>query len=173
MSKLIHVGTIAGAHGIRGELKLRSLTENPRDIVLYQPLTDAKGAREFHLTITGTAKEQLIVRIKGIEDRTQAELLGKIALYAPRERIPESDDDDEVLLEDLIGLQVRLLNGMVYGQVCAVMNYGAGDILEIMPEAGRKTELYSFTLANFPELDIDAHYIVLSPPEISDATREK
>lgn len=171
--KLIHVATISGAHGIKGEVKIRTFTQNPRAIADYQPLSDAKQSRHFSFTIVGSVKDHLIVRIEGITDRNQAELLRQTELFAPRHRLPTPKDEDEVLLEDLVGLRVLLQDGSTYGTVCGTMNYGAGDILEIRPEAGGKDELYSFTLANFPDIDLDAGTITFSPPEISDATRDR
>lgn len=170
---MVHVGTISGAHGIKGEIKLRSFTANPKAIADYQPLSDAKNTREFRFTIIGVVKDQLIAKVEGINDRNAAELLRQTELYAPRERIPSPQHEDEVLLEDLIGLQARLSDGSIYGNILAVMNYGAGDIVEIAPAKGGKTELYSFTLANFPDIFLDEGYLLFSPPEISDATREK
>lgn len=170
-TKLIHVGTISGAHGIKGDVKIRSFTSKPRAIADYQPLSDAKQSREYRFTIIGVVKDHLIARIEGITDRNQAELLRQVELYAPRERIPSPEDEDEILLEDLVGLTVKLADGTVHGKITGFMNYGAGDILEITPTDSKKPELYSFTYANFPDIFYDEGYVILQPPEILNAAQ--
>lgn len=172
-TKLIHVGTISGAHGIKGEVKIRSFTSNPRAIADYQPLYDAKQTREYRIAIVGTSKDHLIARIEGIIDRNQAELLRQVELYAPRDRIPTPTDEDEILLEDLIGLTVKLTDGVVYGSITGFMNYGAGDILEITPTDSKKPELYSFSYANFPEIFINNGYLIFQPPEVLNAANSQ
>lgn len=163
--KLIQVGMIASAHGVRGELKLRSFTADPLSLLDYQPLLDAKGEREFSFTLRGEAKGQLIVRIKGVDDRNEAEKLAGIELFIPRDRLPENGDEDDFFIEDLIGLEVRLVSGAHYGHIKQVMNFGAGDIVEITPRHTKKTELYPFTKASFPTIHIHDGYVMLDAPE--------
>ncbi len=173
LPKLIQVGVISGAHGVQGEVKLRSFTGDPFAILDYQPLSDKTGARSFTFTLRGEAKGQLIVRLDGVKDRNAAELLSNTELYIPRERIPETEDEDDFLIEDLIGLEVRLENGKTYGSVKTVMNFGAGDIIEITPQAGGKTELLPFTRASFPTINLDEGCILFLPPEITIVETDK
>jgi 16S rRNA processing protein RimM len=172
-SKLIQVGIISGAHGVQGEVKIRSFTGDPFAILDYQPLSDKTGARSFTFKLRGEAKGQLIVRLDGVKDRNAAELLAHTELYVPRERIPEAEGEDDFLIEDLIGLELRLEDATMYGTVKTVMNFGAGDILEITPLAGGKTELLPFTRASFPVIIIDDGYITFVPPEITIVATDK
>ena len=172
-SKLIQVGVISGAHGVQGEVKIRSFTGDPLAILDYQPLSDKTGARQFTFKLRGEAKGQLIVRLDGVKDRNAAELLGNTELYVPRARIPEAEDEDDFLIEDLMGLEVRVEDSATYGTVKTVMNFGAGDIIEITPLEGGKTELFPFTRASFPTINLDEGFILFLPPEITIVETDK
>lgn len=127
------VGAIAGAHGVRGLVKVRSYTAAPADIAAYGPLTDAEGGRRLEIEVLSAASGgggALICRIPGVADRNAAEALKGLRLYAERSAFPEAAED-EFYQADLIGLPVELPDGSAFGRVVAVQNYGAGDILEI------------------------------------------
>jgi 16S rRNA processing protein RimM len=161
----IEIGKITGAHGIRGEVKLRAFTENPEDIAAYGPLTDASGSRVFSLRITGKApKGQLIAAIEGISDRTAAEALAGISLYVESSRLPPPLKD-EYCHAHLIGLRAVTPEGEVVGEVAAAYNFGAGDILEIKYPDG-KTEMFPFQDAVFPQIDVENGTITFVAPEV-------
>ena len=88
----------------------------------------------------------------GVTDRNAAEALRGQSLYVPRERLPATDED-EYYHEDLVGLAARDAEGRELGKVVAVLNYGAGDILEIATGDGR-SELVPFTRAAVPAVDL-------------------
>ncbi len=116
-NNLFKIAHIASAHGIRGEVKLHCFLENPRDIIHYVPLTDKQG-RGYNFTITGSQKDQLIVKFEHITDRNQAELLRGVELFAGNDKRPQ--DDDAFYINDLVGLKAQLENGELYGTVDAV-----------------------------------------------------
>jgi len=162
-TKLIPLGVITGAHGVRGIVKIKTYTEIPEKIADYSPLTDKEGTREFSLRITGRLKELFLCEITGITGREQAEALRGVELCVPRNRLPAAKEGT-FLIEDLIGLPVRLKDGTEYGLVKAFHNYGAGDILEIAPIGGGESELVLFLEENFPVITADA--LTFNPPEI-------
>src|SRR5262249_5128518 len=84
MVERILVGTIAGAHGLGGQVRIRSFTEDPAGVASYGPLTDEAGSRRFELAVTGATKDGVIARIDGIADRTAAEALRGLRLYVSR-----------------------------------------------------------------------------------------
>lgn len=157
------LGTIGAAHGVRGLVKVRSFTADPADLTAYGPLTDANG-RVFTLRVMHQVKEQVVVAIEGIADRTAAEGLRGIDLYVDRAALPEPEEEDEFYLADLIGLRAVTEAGASFGTVSAVQDFGAGDVLEIVPAAGGPTVWLPFTREVVPEVDVAARRLVVVPP---------
>lgn len=156
---LIKVAVITGAHGIRGEIKLRSFLENPESAADISPLLDASGKPLFSLTITGKSKDGFIAKASGITDRNAAELLKGKELYAPASALPALADG-EIYHSQLIGLEAKLQNGEVYGKITGIYNFGAGDVVEIATANG--SEMLPFTA---PWVDVKKEYVIITPPE--------
>ena len=128
------LGEIGAAQGLKGEVRLRSFTEEPAAIAAYGPLEDETGARDRDRGLRVTPKA-LIVRIKGVTTREGAEALTGTKLYVPRSRLPEREEE-EWYHADLIGLAALDRDGVTIGTVVAIQNFGAGDLLEIAPASG-------------------------------------
>jgi 16S rRNA processing protein RimM len=161
------LGQFGAAHGVRGEIRLHSFTADPEAIAAYGPLESEDG-RVFKIEAMRPAKDHFVARVSGIADRNAAELLKNVKLYVPRERLPELDEPDEFYHADLIGLSVVDREGQKLGTVVAVHNFGAGDLIEMTPEGGGKTELLPFDEVHVPVVDIAAGKIVVVPPQNSD-----
>lgn len=161
--KLILLGVIGAAHGIKGEVRIKAFTGDPLAIADYGPLTDEKG-RRFEIAEIRPAKEVVVARLKGITSREAAESLNGVNLFVSRDKIPAPEDEDEFLQADLIGCAVVGPDGVVLGTVTTVANYGAGDLLDILLPDGRSV-LMPFTKAFAPRIDIAARRIVAVPPE--------
>lgn len=161
-NRRILVGVVAGAHGVRGELKIKSFTASPRAIAAYGPLGDRTGTRSFRLKLRGAVRGLLIARIDGIDDRDQAEALKGLELYVDRAVLPKPKRG-EWYLADLIGLAAVGLDGTAIGTVKAMHNFGAGDVVEI-ERADGPALLLPFSKRIVPEVDIDAGRIVVDPP---------
>ncbi|MCZ8043512.1 MAG: ribosome maturation factor RimM [Beijerinckiaceae bacterium] len=161
--KLILLGVIGAAHGIKGEVRIKAFTGDPLAIADYGPLTDEKG-RRFEIAEIRPAKEVVVARLKGITNREAAESLNGVNLFVSRDKIPAPEDEDEFLQADLIGCAVVGPDGVVLGTVTTVANYGAGDLLDILLPDGRSV-LMPFTKAFAPRIDIAARRIEAVPPE--------
>jgi len=159
------VARFGAAHGVRGEVKLWSFTEDPLAVTDYGPLESKDGTRQFVIAALRPAKDFLIARVEGVADRNAAEALRNVELYLPRERLPAIDEDDTWYYADLVGLAAVAPDGASLGTVAAVHNFGAGDIVEIAPAGGGKTLLLPFTEAVVPEVDIKARRMVVVLPE--------
>jgi 16S rRNA processing protein RimM len=162
------LGHIAGAHGIRGAVLVRSYTAEPAAIAGYGALETEDGSARYVLSVEGATAKGLICRIAGVGDRTAAEALKGLALYVARDRLPPADAG-EYYHADLIGLAVVSDAGVPLGAVVAVLNYGAGDILEVRPPGAKRTELYPMTDAVVRSVDLAQGRIVLAPPDEVDA----
>ena len=173
---MVLVGAITGAHGVQGEVKVKSFTAVPASITAYGPLYDESGTRRFDLNLTAkgndaadrsgpdrAGKGLLIGRIAGIADRDMAEALKGQRLFVPRAQLPASEDPEEFYLTDLIGLAVRDRDGGILGKVVDVVNHGAGDVL--MVEGGPMGAFdVPFAHAFVPEVDLAAGYLVADLP---------
>jgi 16S rRNA processing protein RimM len=161
-AKRVCVGVIAGAHGVRGAVRVKSFTAEPKDIARYGPLEDESGERQYKLRLTGSAKGVLIGNLEGIDDRDRAEALRGLRLYVPYSALPPPGDD-EYYHADLIGLEAALVDGSALGQVRAVHDFGAGDTLEISRPEGQPV-MVPFTRAVVPVVDIAGGRLVIDPP---------
>ena len=159
----ILLGRIAGAHGIRGEVLIKTFTEAPENVGAYGPLSDESGTRTFKLKSARATPKGVVARLQGVDDRNGAEALKGVALYIERERLPAAAEG-EFYHADLIGLAAVDGDGKPIGEIVAVQNYGAGDLLEIRLAGASKTELVPFTDAVVPEVDIAARRVVVVLP---------
>ena len=152
------MGKIIGAHGVRGLVKLKSFTQNPRDLTAYGPLSDDSGLT-LKIKILSGGREEFIAQIDGVEDRERAGTYKSKALYIDRASLPASAEH-EYYHADLIGLAVLSHDGRHLGTVAAVQNFGAGDIVEI--NNGKDTTLLPFTRAFMPDVDLAKKQITLA-----------
>lgn len=161
------LGRIGAAQGLRGAVRIQSYCADPLDIASYGPL-HTKSGKTLTLTSARLAKNMVIAEIEGVGDRTAAEAMNGVELFVPRDRLPVADDDDDFYYADLIGLLVRSVEGQVLGTVAHVDDYGAGAVIEIGFEDG-KSALFAFTRAIVPEVNLAGGYLVLVPPEETEA----
>lgn len=157
------LGRIAAAHGIRGEVLVRTFTEDPADIASYGELTDADGGRPLHLEVAKVTPKGVIARVSGVRDRNGAEALKGAELWVMRERMPPLDEGSYYYV-DLIGLEAVDPSGAPFGRIIAVKNFGAGELLEIEVFDGARRELVPFKSAFVPEVDLDGRRVVVAWP---------
>ncbi|MBS8226585.1 ribosome maturation factor RimM [Vannielia litorea] len=161
---MICVGAIGGAFGVQGEVRLKSFCAEPSDIADYGPLATEDGKRQFTVTLTRPLKGALGARLSGISTKEEADALKGTRLYVPRDRLPALPDD-EFYHSDLIGLAVFDSGGAALGEVLAVHDHGAGDLLEIRRAGGSDSFLLPFTREAVPTVDLAAGRLVADPPE--------
>jgi 16S rRNA processing protein RimM len=160
----IRVARIGAAHGIRGEVKLWSFTEDPLAVANYGPLETEDGARRFEIETARPAKDFLVARIAVIGDRDAAEKLRNTDLFVPRDRLPPIEEDDTFYHADLVGLAAVNEDGSALGTITAIHNFGAGDLIEIAPTAGGEPLLLPFNETTVPTIDLKAGRMVVVPP---------
>ncbi len=158
------LGRITGAHGLKGEVKIAAFTASPEDIAAYGVLTDADGSRQFHLAAVRSAKGgSVIARLPGVSDRDEAGKLRGVELYAARSALPPPEED-EFYYSDLIGLKAVSPEGESIGEVVAVQNFGAGDLIEVRFGDERQPVLIPFDGAHVPRVDIEAGCVTIVRP---------
>jgi 16S rRNA processing protein RimM len=164
MKDRICVATVGAAHGTGGEVRLWPHTTRAEDVAAYGPLQTADGTRTFKILSVRPGKAFLVARLGGVTDRTAAEQLCNTDLYVSRACLP-APEPDEFYHADLIGLRADDIAGRTVGTVVAVHNFGAGDVLEIAPQAGGETVMHPFSVDAVPSVDIAGGRIVVVPPE--------
>ena len=166
--KLIAVGRFGAPHGVRGEIRIRAYTVDPGSVGAYGPLTDATGGRTFMVERVRPAGEGVLVaHVAGLTSREAAAALTGTELFARRENMPETDED-EVYVADLLGIVAVDADGTNVGAVVDIKNFGAGDILELAPLEGGETILLPFTKACVPIIDLAARRVVVAVPHDAD-----
>lgn len=164
-SRLILVGQVGGAFGVRGELRVHAYTADPLSLVAYSPLRDENDRIALTLTAGRAVKGGLVASAHEVQTREQAQALRGLRLYIERERLPPAEDE-EYYLADLIGLAVRSPNGETLGLVKSVADFGAGDLLEIAPADGAPSWWTPFSREVVPEVRIaDGWLTVVRPAE--------
>ena len=181
----VRIGECGRAHGLHGELRLKSFTDDPAMLARYEPLFDEGGKLRVIKAMRpapGGAADIFLARIEGVDDRNAAEALNRCGLYTTRDALATLDppEEDEFLLADLIGLKAVTPLGEMRGTVVEVPDYGAGTLIGIAPvadanapvRAGARgnTVLLPFTRAFFPEIDIaDGRIVVDAPDDVFEA----
>ena len=162
--KRLLMGRIGAAHGIKGEVRITSFTEEPLALTDYGPLATNRPGLVIEIESARATTNVLVARIKGVADRNAAEKLNGVELYVDRDRLPATEDDDDFYHADLIGLEARLADGTVLGTVSAIPNYGASDLIEVRDPRSGDTYLYPFTKTVVPAVNLADGFLVIEVP---------
>lgn len=157
----VQMAVIGAAHGIRGELRVKTFTGDPLALADYGPLY-ARDGRAFEIADIRPAGSVVVVRFKGVSDRSAAEALTGTELFVDRSALPDDGDEDEFYHADLIGLEVRDGTGAVLGRVVAVHDFGGGDILDVTL-GHAKGVLIPFSKAAVPEVSVAGGFVRIDP----------
>jgi len=158
------VGAVAGVHGVRGAVRVKSFTAVPADVAAYGPVEDEAGTRRFRVKVVGERGGMVIATLSGVTDRDAAAALKGLRLYVDRAALPAAEED-EFYHADLIGLAVETADGAPFGTVRALHDFGAGDVIEIVPAEGGTPVVLPFTREVVPVVDLTAGRLVVVPPE--------
>ena len=166
--KLVLVGRVAGAFGVKGEVRVTAYSGRPEALLAYRELVREDGSPGLTLLSGRAQKGDLVARAKEIATKEEADALRGLLLHVPREGLPEPDED-EYYLTDLIGMAAVTPEGQTLGRIKAVQDFGAGDILEIDPGRGAATWYLPFTRECAPEVDVAGGKVtVVRPAETSE-----
>jgi 16S rRNA processing protein RimM len=170
MSNLISVAVIIGAHGIRGEVKLKSFTADPKSVATYGPLVSSTG-EIFEITKLKSATTDFIASLKSVTDRNKAEALKGTELFINRAQLPKPNTD-EIYMHDLIGTSVYGANDMLLGMIVGFENFGAGDLMDVKIEGRSDTVLIPYT-KNFITSATTTKVIVDLPDDYLDEGKQE
>ena len=166
--KLIQVGRVAGAFGVKGEVRVSTFTENPLAVLNYRTLLSEDGQPALTLLSGRSFNGGVIARAKEIETKEQADRMRGLKLFVARAALPPPEED-EFYLADLIGLAAVAPDGEPLGVVAGVETYGAGDLIEIKPPSSAPNWQIAFTRDNVPEIHLaGGRIVVVRPNEVGD-----
>ena len=158
--KKIHVGKITGAHGIKGWLKIISFTSPPENIVQYSSwIIQKDGKDQVYTVVEGKQNHnKIIVKLRDIDDRTQAEKLKNSEIEIMRSELPNLGDQ-KYYWSDLEGLKVISIDQESIGIVDSLFETGANDVL-VVKGKNNKRILIPFVMDEIiKEVNIDLDYI--------------
>jgi 16S rRNA processing protein RimM len=162
-SDLLLMAEIAGAHGVKGAVKLKTFGDDPGALVDYPPLTDIKTGKTWQIDTMTPHGQIWLATIDGVGDRTAAEKLFGTRLYLARAELPKIRKKDTFYHADLVGLAAVRTDGAPLGSVVSVANFGAGDLLEVKPLKGASFYV-PFTNAVVPEVSLEKKTVTIDPP---------
>jgi 16S rRNA processing protein RimM len=159
-NRLIVVGVLKGAHGVRGDVRVRSFTADPEAVFDFGPLMDEAGKVLLTPKSARPGKDHFIVRPKEQKQKEDWDAMRGTLLHVPRASLPDAEED-EFYIEDLVGLDVYSGGNERTGRIRAVQDFGAGDLLDI-DLAGGGSVFVPFTLADVPVVDLAARRVVVA-----------
>lgn len=163
MARNVVLGAVIGAHGLKGEVKVKTFTHLPEKLGAYGKLSTADGRAFTVKELRATKPDEAVARFAEIADRNAAEALKGTELFVSRAALPQAADD-EFYHTDLIGLRAEDREGRVLGTVSALHNFGASDVIEIARDDG-DTVMLPFTREIVPVIEIEAGRVIISAPE--------
>ena len=162
MARDILLGVVIGAQGLRGEVRVKTFTETPERLSAYGPLHTPDGRAFAVVKVRALKPDVAVVQFDGVDDRTAAESLKGMELHVSRDVLP-APEENEFYHADLIGLRAEDVEGRLIGEVRAIHNFGAGDVIEIVRSDGGNVFL-PFTLETVPAIEPDQGRIVIAEP---------
>ena len=164
MKDRVCVGAITGAFGIKGQVRLKSFCAEPESIASYGPLSSEDGTTTWDLQLVRPDKGGFVGLLSGVTTKEEADALRGTTLHVARSRLPDLPED-EFYNADLVGLLVFDTAGSELGRITAVLNHGAGDLLEISRNNAGPGILLPLTRANVPMIDLTDGHVVIDPPD--------
>lgn len=154
----ICIGRITSAHGVRGLVKIKIYTDSPQDIGNFSYVYSSLGKEPVKIQYLSSKGDLIIARIEGVNDRNEAEKLHGVELYIERSELPDTKSD-EFYYADLVGMEALYSDGLSIGFVTNIMNYGAGDIIEVQDPATNRTIYYPFNKEFIQTVDLKSRTI--------------
>ncbi len=169
--ELIEIGYVRAAHGLKGHVIVHAYSHDEDSLTGYGPLLGKDGIKTYELTIIDNQGTDFKCRVKGVEDRTAAELLRGTKLFTTADKLPPAEDG-EYYIRDLIGLNVVDENGAPLGRVADIFDQGVQDSFDIefthngkAPLATPQREYLLFIDDNVKQIDLAARRIVVCLPD--------
>lgn len=163
-SRFVALAAITQPHGVHGRVKLKLFSESLESFTMLSPRLIRENGDAVTVKVTGEAGGAPVVAIAQIKNRNEAELWRGVMLGVPRDALPATDEN-EVYVDDLIGMVLSTEDGAPFGTITAIENYGASDVVVIATASGDEV-LLPLTHDTFPALDTLKRTGIINPPEV-------
>ena len=167
MNRDVLLAAVLGAHGLKGEVRVKTFTEMPERLGAYGPLHAADGRVFTPVIVRAVRDGEAVAGFAEVTGRSAAEALKGTELFIARDALPEAAGE-EYYHTDLVGLDAEDDLGRRIGKVTAIRNFGASDVLAIARDDGDEV-LIAFTRENVPMIDVKARRLVVAVPEETEA----
>jgi 16S rRNA processing protein RimM len=159
LDNFIQVGKIGRPKGTKGLLRLHCFLNDNRDINQFQKFY-LEDETIIKVKLVSFDSKSPLVTINDISNRNQIEGYVNQYIYLHKEKLSPTDEN-EFYFHDLEGLDVVDQQNEIVGKVESVVNFGAGDLLEIYFLKSSKKEFFRFTETNFPKVDVKEKKITI------------
>jgi len=138
-NKLVTLGHVTGAHGLQGWIKVHSDTMPRENIATYSRLllNQGQGWQSWKLSTGRRQGKNVVLKLKGCNDRDQAEALAGAKIAIHRDQLPELDSPDDFYWTDLQGLEVETSEGVALGTIDHLFETGSNDVMVVKGERER------------------------------------
>ena len=161
LSDPVAIGVVLAPHGVRGTLRVRALGAGRH---LRKGTAPVLAGVRRRISAARQTPKGFLLDFDGIENRSDAQLLGGEELLLDREEL-DAPEEGEVYVADLVGLTAVDDAGEVVGAVVETFETAAHEVLVVREERDRQELYLPFTLEHVPELDLQKGRIVIRPPE--------
>ncbi len=162
---LVVIGAIMGAHGVRGDVRVKSFTAEPDALFDYAPFLLESGEVALAPKRARPAKDHFVVTPEDPRQKEEWDAMKGTRLYVPRDALPQPDED-EYYIDDLVGLDVFAGGETAIGRIKAVLNHGASDLVEVQTMDRGKPVLIPFTMEDVPLVDLERGRIIVANFEL-------
>jgi 16S rRNA processing protein RimM len=160
MEKYLELGQIVNVRGLKGEVKVNPFTDNPKKFETFKRIiVKNKSEKEYEIEKVGYNKNQVILKLKGVDRVEDAENLRGSYILIDRENLAPLPEGT-YYIADLIGLDVYLEDGTVFGKIEYVFNTGANDVYEVRDVEGRLRYLPAIDEVR-KEINLKEHKMVI------------
>jgi len=156
----IKIAIIGSAVGLRGLLELRLFLSDPQDLKIFKSAIFDKNNKFYEMDFISEKKDRYIIKISGVDSRNDAEALKNTELFIKRSILPNASSN-EFYCVDLIGMDAIKESGEHYGRIIDVLNFGAGDILEIDLLNEKNSIYHPFTSLFVTDVDLLSRKLIV------------
>jgi 16S rRNA processing protein RimM len=154
------IGEVAGAFGVRGEVKVSSLTDFPDRFKDLKTVYLGARRQQYDIVRSRIHQGRILLQLGGLDTPEQVAALGRVEISVPRaEAVPLPEG--AFYLDDLIGVRVRTTEGADVGHITDVLRTGSNDVWIV--GHGKQSVLIPAIADAVQELNVEAKYAVILP----------
>lgn len=159
MNKKVVIGQVKAAHGLKGQFKIQTYTEEPNNIFSYGFVYIGDQYQRVVLNKHKSIKNEFLVSCEEIKSRTDVDKIIKNNIYIFSDQLPKVNTKDNIYYHDLMSLSVIDENSKIIGKVISVSNYGSSDIVEIDLKQKKESLLIPFNKNCIDTIDAENNFL--------------